>query len=128
MIPYAYRQSVEGRGIIYVIKIIFKGKINNLLVNGRLIVMLERNPSGGYLTNGMEMVGVMVRRVPGGSASLPSLVIHRILFCLWLIFSFSWQKLLTNSPINISNHLPIAKRTIRNMITLTSIRFRSTKY
>lgn len=37
---------------------------------------LEKNPSGGYLTRGIAMVGVIVNDVPGGSASLPSSVIH----------------------------------------------------
>lgn len=54
---------------------------NSLLVNGRLTVILEKNPSGGYRTNGNERDGVMTKVVPGGSASLPSEVIQRSLFC-----------------------------------------------
>lgn len=52
----------------------------------------EKNPSGGYLTKGMEMVGVMVKAVPGGNASLPSSVIHTKRFlreCGWLDLSLS---------------------------------------
>lgn len=36
--------------------------------------MLDRNPSGGYLTKGSAKEGVMVRLEPGGSAMRPSLV------------------------------------------------------
>lgn len=43
--------------------------------------MLDRNPSGGYLTNGSDSDGVMVSRVPGGRASRPSVVIHSSRFC-----------------------------------------------
>jgi hypothetical protein len=51
-------------------------------VNGKLTVMFEKNPSGGYRTNGNERDGVMTRVVPGGNANLPSAVTHSILFCL----------------------------------------------
>ena len=54
----------------------------NLLVKGKLTVMLEKNPSGGYLTNGNDKEGEMTRVVPGGKANLPSAVTHNILFCL----------------------------------------------
>lgn len=53
-----------------------------LLVNGKLIVKFEKNPSGGYLTKGNDKEGAMTRVVPGGKASLPSDVTHSILFCL----------------------------------------------
>lgn len=43
--------------------------------------MLDRNPSGGYLTNGRVSAGVMVSLVPGGRASRPSVVIHSRRFC-----------------------------------------------
>lgn len=39
-------------------------------------------PSGGWRTNGMEMLGVKLRTVPGGRASRPSSVIHTRRFCL----------------------------------------------
>lgn len=57
-------------------------KRQGLLVNGREIVKLEKKPSGGYLTKGSDSEGDMIMVVPGGSASLPSDVIQRILFCL----------------------------------------------
>lgn len=44
--------------------------------------ILDRKPSGGYRTNGNESEGVIVRWVPGGNASRPSVVIHNSLFCL----------------------------------------------
>lgn len=50
--------------------------VGYLLVNGKLMETFEKNPSGGYLTRGIAMVGVIVIEVPGGSASLPSSVIH----------------------------------------------------
>lgn len=53
-----------------------------LLVKGKLTVILEKKPSGGYLTKGIESDGVMTRVVPGGNARRPSAVTHRILFCL----------------------------------------------
>ena len=52
-----------------------------LLVNGKLMDIFDKNPSGGYLTKGKDKEGVMVRWVPGGRARRPSLVIHRSLFC-----------------------------------------------
>lgn len=54
---------------------------NNLLVKGKLTVILDKNPFGGCLTNGIDSDGVMVIVVPGGSANLPSFVIQSILFC-----------------------------------------------
>lgn len=59
-----------------------------LLVKGRLTVMFEKNPSGGYLTKGNDRDGLMTRVVPGGKASLPSAVIHKIRFCLEWTSSF----------------------------------------
>lgn len=53
----------------------------NLLVNGRLMEMFEKNPSGGYRTNGIAIVGEMVKEVPGGRARRPSSVIHTNRFC-----------------------------------------------
>lgn len=47
----------------------------NLLVNGKLIVILEKNPSGGYRTNGIDSDGLTTKVVPGGRASRPSDVI-----------------------------------------------------
>lgn len=52
----------------------------NLLVKGKLTVMFEKNPSGGYLTKGSERDGVMTRVVPGGRARRPSEVTHSIRF------------------------------------------------
>lgn len=52
-----------------------------VLVKGKLTVIFDRNPFGGCLTNGIDIEGVIVIVVPGGSASLPSFVIHSILFC-----------------------------------------------
>ena len=54
----------------------------HLLVKGKLMDMLERKPSGGYRTNGSDSEGVMTRAVPGGRARRPSLVTHKIRFCL----------------------------------------------
>lgn len=51
-----------------------------LLVKGKLTVILEKNPSGGYLTNGSDKDGVMTRVVPGGRARRPSDVTHNIRF------------------------------------------------
>lgn len=53
-----------------------------VLVNGKLIVIFEKNPSGGYRTNGKDKEGVIISVVPGGRANLPSEVTHKILFCL----------------------------------------------
>lgn len=53
----------------------------DLLVNGKLIVILEKNPSGGYRTNGIDRDGLTTKVVPGGRASRPSDVIHKIRFC-----------------------------------------------
>lgn len=53
----------------------------NLLVNGKLMLMLDKNPSGGYRTNGSVNDGVMTSRVPGGNANRPSVVIHSRRFC-----------------------------------------------
>lgn len=57
--------------------------------------MLDRNPFGGCLTRGIDSDGEMTKVVPGGSASLPSFVIHSILFCReWGMFSLatpSWS-------------------------------------
>lgn len=46
------------------------------------MVMLEKNPSGGYRTNGIDKEGVITREVPGGSARRPSGVSHSSRFCL----------------------------------------------
>lgn len=54
----------------------------SLLVNGKLIEMFEKNPSGGYRTKGIAIVGDMVRDVPGGSAKRPSSVTQIKRFCL----------------------------------------------
>lgn len=51
-----------------------------LLVKGKLTVIFEKNPSGGYRTKGMERDGVMTRVVPGGRAKRPSEVTHNIRF------------------------------------------------
>lgn len=59
----------------------------NLLVKGKLIVILEKKPSGGYLTKGNESEGVTTIVVPGGSAKRPSWVTQRILFCLVFVSS-----------------------------------------
>lgn len=40
------------------------------------MVRFEKNPSGGCLTNGIDMVGVNVNAVPGGNANRPSSVIQ----------------------------------------------------
>lgn len=44
--------------------------------------MFEKNPSGGYRTNGMAIVGDIVSDVPGGKANRPSSVTHIKRFCL----------------------------------------------
>lgn len=54
----------------------------SLLVNGKLMDMFEKNPSGGYRTKGIAIVGDMVRDVPGGRASRPSSVTQIKRFCL----------------------------------------------
>lgn len=54
----------------------------HLLVKGKLTVTLDKNPGGGCLTKGIDRDGDITIEVPGGRASLPSLVIQRILFCL----------------------------------------------
>lgn len=51
------------------------------LVNGRLMDILDKNPSGGCRTNGRDSDGVMVSSVPGGRANRPSVVIHNSRFC-----------------------------------------------
>lgn len=51
-------------------------------MNGKLTVMLEKKPSGGFLMKGIESEGAKTKDVPGGRANLPSLVTQRILFCL----------------------------------------------
>jgi len=53
-----------------------------VLVNGKLMVMFDKKPSGGYRTKGRDRDGVMTRAVPGGRARRPSFVIHNIRFCL----------------------------------------------
>jgi hypothetical protein len=53
-----------------------------LLVNGKLMLMFDKKPSGGYRTKGRDRDGVMTREVPGGRARRPSFVIHSIRFCL----------------------------------------------
>lgn len=65
-------------------------KFQYLLVKGKLIDILDRKPLGGCLTKGIDIDGVIVIVVPGGRASRPSLVIHKILFCLeWGTFSLA---------------------------------------
>lgn len=51
------------------------------------MVMFERNPSGGYLTNGNDRDGLITSVVPGGKASRPSDVIQSIRFCRECDFS-----------------------------------------
>lgn len=51
-----------------------------VLVSGKLIVIFDKNPSGGYRTNGSDNVGVILNTVPGGRAKRPSSVIHISLF------------------------------------------------
>lgn len=59
-------------------------------MKGKLTDILDRNPLGGCLTKGIDIDGVIVIVVPGGRASRPSFVIHRIRFCLeWGIFSLA---------------------------------------
>lgn len=53
-----------------------------LLLNGNEIEILLRNPSGGYLTKGILIEVLIDMAVPGGSARRPSVVSHRIRFCL----------------------------------------------
>lgn len=48
------------------------------------MVILEKKPSGGYLTKGSDREGVIIIVVPGGRARRPSCVTQRILFCLVL--------------------------------------------
>ena len=43
-------------------------------MTGKLIEIFDRKPVGGYLTNGIAIVGAMVIDVPGGKASRPSSV------------------------------------------------------
>lgn len=89
--------------------------LRHLLVNGKLTVMFEKNPSGGCLMKGIESEGVMIKDVPGGSASLPSFVIHIILFCLEWGISFS-DKLLTVPVIVVVRHTSSRERTsIQNL-------------
>lgn len=63
--------------------------------------MFEKNPSGGYLTNGNDNEGAITRVVPGGNANLPSDVTHSILFCLECPFwmDIATLKMLINSNI-----------------------------
>lgn len=59
---------------------------NVLLVSGKLIVILDKNPAGGCLTSGNEIVGEMLSTVPGGKARRPSSVIQIMRFvrlCFW---------------------------------------------
>ena len=71
--------------------------------------MLDRNPSGGYLTNGRDSDGVIVSLVPGGRARRPSVVIHSRRFCRECGVSFSsctpLLLKLSSAPVTLfSNH------------------------
>lgn len=50
--------------------------LSKSMVNGKLIVIFDRNPSNGYRTKGNDSVGVILSTVPGGNASRPSSVIQ----------------------------------------------------
>lgn len=65
----------------YIISVLSYGR-EYVLVNGKLMVMFDKKPSGGYRTKGRDRDGVMTRAVPGGRARRPSFVIHSIRFCL----------------------------------------------
>jgi len=85
--------------------IIYVYKSSHLLVNGKLMLMLDMNPSGGYLTNGMDRDGVIVSLVPGGRARRPSVVIHSRRFWREWGLSSSFLSLLSSAPVTqFSNH------------------------
>lgn len=78
-----------------------------LLVNGKLTVMFEKNPSGGYLTKGNDRDGVMTRVVPGGSARRPSDVTHNIRFwreCGTFSFLFTAASVQTINKLMHNKH------------------------
>lgn len=129
--PLAIDSPIQGAGCTRLPKItLHTSEMSYILVNGRLMVMLERNPSGGYLTKGIDIVGVMVRSVPGGSASRPSFVIQSILFWRECGFEDDGADVGDGScppaespaqpsttPAQISSHLPIALQAERKVIT-----------
>lgn len=65
--------------------------------------MLEKNPSGGYLTKGSDKEGVITIVVPGGKAKRPSCVTQRILFCLVFASSCGKHGDTTTLSINRTN-------------------------
>lgn len=88
----------------------------DLLVKGKLIDMFDKNPMGGYLTNGNAIVGVMVRLVPGGRARRPSLVIQSSLFCLECGFASSkLQKFISDMTMVKHSHVLAILGSILNL-------------